>query len=396
MCNSARPAPPPACSPLKGVGRAGNATDKIFASVYLDRLLNGGSGLVQERHLGPLRRPRRRCHRPATGYPTHAPHHDLSTPPAPAAVDASNFRWEGLLYYFFSYTDPGAYPQMLRELAAGRAWATHAQRPALHARLPCHDGCCRTVCSSPYLVPAVALADHGLQPCRWLLTCVPARRGPAPLRVAGATAAVEANPSLACQAPCRSVLAETECCDGVYRPSFSFTNAWGGVGWVRGPVHRAHGGGAWTGRSRRGPWTSGQGGPWTRPWGWGMDRTGEGPGMPRSFQCCPQPSWPLPPRPPAGFPQDREVLSNLYPVQDGSVMWEVRVHGIFFQVRRKQMEGPRERGRRRSSRRPPRLQRLPTSAPPLALHALLQVGPPTGLPSHFPNSVQPMDFRWAC
>ncbi|KAL4436069.1 hypothetical protein ABPG77_005517 [Micractinium sp. CCAP 211/92] len=129
-------------SPLKGVGRPSNATDKIFVSVYLDRLLD---------------------------------------------VDASNFRWEGLLYYFFSYKDPEAYPQMLRS-----------------------------------------------------------------------TAAVGADPAQGCALPCRSVLEETECCDGVFRPSFSFTNAW-------------------------------------------------------------------------GFPQDREVLSNLYPTQDGSTLWQVRVHGIWFQ-----------------------------------------------------------------
>lgn len=26
------------------------------------------------------------------------------------------------------------------------------------------------------------------------------------------------------------------------------------------------------------------------------------------------------------------MLSNLYPTQDGSVLWEVRVHGVWFQV----------------------------------------------------------------
>jgi hypothetical protein len=34
----------------------------------------------------------------------------------------------------------------------------------------------------------------------------------------------------------------------------------------------------------------------------------------------------------AGFPQDRAVLYNMYPAPDGSVMWEVRVHAIFYQA----------------------------------------------------------------
>ncbi len=49
----------------------------------------------------------------------HATEPKPSTPTH--AVDASNFRWEGLLYYFFSYNDPEAYPQMLRELGGGNA-----------------------------------------------------------------------------------------------------------------------------------------------------------------------------------------------------------------------------------------------------------------------------------
>ncbi|KAI3429737.1 hypothetical protein D9Q98_010052 [Chlorella vulgaris] len=32
-----------------------------------------------------------------------------------------------------------------------------------------------------------------------------------------------------------------------------------------------------------------------------------------------------------GFPQDREALYNLYPAEDGSVLWEVRVHGQYYQ-----------------------------------------------------------------
>jgi hypothetical protein len=35
-----------------------------------------------------------------------------------------------------------------------------------------------------------------------------------------------------------------------------------------------------------------------------------------------------------GFPQDREVLYNLYPAEDGSVLWEVRVHGQYYQVKK--------------------------------------------------------------
>lgn len=30
-----------------------------------------------------------------------------------------------------------------------------------------------------------------------------------------------------------------------------------------------------------------------------------------------------------GFPQDREIM---YPADDGSMLWEVRVHGIYYQV----------------------------------------------------------------
>ena len=32
-----------------------------------------------------------------------------------------------------------------------------------------------------------------------------------------------------------------------------------------------------------------------------------------------------------GFPQDREIAYNIYPTSDGSVLWEVRVHGLYYQ-----------------------------------------------------------------
>lgn len=36
-----------------------------------------------------------------------------------------------------------------------------------------------------------------------------------------------------------------------------------------------------------------------------------------------------PPQNAYGFPQDREIM---YPADDGSMLWEVRVHGIYYQV----------------------------------------------------------------
>lgn len=73
-------------------------------------------------------------------------------------------------------------------------------------------------------------------PCSFLARCCLQRTPQRPYlaRSAGSTAAVEADPSLACGQPCRSVLDGTECCDGVYRPSFSFTNAWGVYVWAGG------------------------------------------------------------------------------------------------------------------------------------------------------------------
>ena len=77
-----------------------------------------------------------------------------------------------------------------------------------------------------------------------------------------------------------------------------------------------------------------------------------------------------------GFPQDQAVLYNMHPALDGSVLWEVRVHGIFYQAR----------GVPSSP-----VWAVPCAANPLPLEAHLTPAPSPVDP--IPCCVQPMGFQ---